>query len=71
MAKKSGSWHTCDMCGSTFKDGNNIFNEPNGLAFVIPKCGTVTLCNKCVKKVGEMSDLEKELYLDEVKRKAH
>ena len=68
--KKAKAWHTCHGCGSTFQDGNNIFGEPNGLGFVIPNVGTINICNACVRKVGTMSDLEKELFLDELKRKA-
>ena len=69
--KKAKAWHTCDKCGSTFQDGNNIFGEPNGLGFVIPKIGLINLCHACVCKVGQMSDLEKELFLDEMRKKVN
>lgn len=68
MATKAKSLHTCDMCGSTFKEGNNKNGEPNGISFIMGN-GMVTVCNACVRKVGAMSNEEQDEFFDKLRKK--
>lgn len=70
MATKAKQLHTCDMCGSTFKDGNDKEGMPNGLSFVMAE-GTVTVCNRCISRAGIMNDDEQDLFFDELRKKVH
>lgn len=40
---------TCDVCGKTFRPGNNPINGiPNGLGFPLKEGGIFNVCSFCV-----------------------
>ncbi len=48
----------CDNCGCRFGIGN-ANGIPNGMSFVQKDNRSITLCQKCIMAIGEMSDSEK------------
>ncbi len=48
----------CDNCGCRFGIGNTD-GIPNGMSFVQKDNRSITICQKCIMAIREMSDSEK------------
>lgn len=55
----------CDKCESMFVTGNSN-GMPNGMTFVMKDDKQVTLCQKCIIKLGKLNEEEKQEFFKEL-----
>jgi len=58
----------CDSCGNEFSVGSSN-GMPNGISFELHDGRLVTLCQKCIMKLGSLKDEEKEDFFNSLGEK--
>ncbi len=59
----------CDNCKRFFVAGNDRDGIPNGVKFVMKDGKSITMCGKCLIRLGEMTDKEKDTFFETLKDK--
>lgn len=52
----------CDSCGNIFMSGRSADELPNGLGFEDMNGNVINICRKCLIKLGQMTDDEKDTF---------
>lgn len=56
----------CDSCGNIFMSGPTYDGLPNGLGFEDKDGNIINICKKCLIKLGQMTDDEKDKFFKEL-----
>lgn len=56
----------CDKCKNEFAAGNQTDGTPNGVGFEMADGTIITLCNRCIKKLGSLEQEDKYKFFDEL-----
>lgn len=55
----------CDNCGRNFETGNTD-GLPNGVAFALQDGRMITMCQRCLIDLGELTQSEKAAILEKL-----
>ena len=59
----------CMDCGERVPIGNDKDGIPNMVGFQMEDGKVINICSKCISKVGQMPEAEREKYFDDMLRR--